>query len=169
MSGKARWVIGAAAVCAVVVGAVVVWPEAEVDPRAYPGSSTRYTLDDAERLSRVPLPECARAQLRYYVFPLGPESVTLDFAAPSDCVDGFLSGFGVDRHVPTSVWEPRGDDPPPPIRPPGQVGARWEFTPGERVEEWTRVVPGAYREQVRIAVNRSAQPQRVYVVAFSLD
>ena len=52
---------------------------------------------------------------------------------------------------------------------PGQIGARWEFTPGERVEKWMRIVPGPYREQVEIAVNRSAQPQRVCINAFSLD
>lgn len=67
----------------------------------------------------------------------------------------------------SSRWEPVLPDSRPPISPPVDSGIRWEFTPGHRVQYWlVDRFDGVYEQAVTVVVDRSAQPQHVYVRAF---
>ncbi|GAA3006548.1 hypothetical protein [Actinokineospora diospyrosa] len=146
-------------------GAMVwLWPAfmANLDPRAYQGSSTGHGMNDIARLTRVELPDCAKPLTRYYILPEGPESVSLDFAAPDDCVDSFLVSLGV-----------RPDQPDPLMSEYALIyapdGANWTLSADGPVRSWRVVLPGLYREQVDVTVDRGARPARVFLHAFAID
>ncbi|MEU4743445.1 hypothetical protein AB0G02_23685 [Actinosynnema sp. NPDC023658] len=161
MSVKARWTVVAAVVVVAAAG-VALWPQAPDDPHAYAGSHSGFGVGDVERLAHVPVPGCAREGLRYFVFPLDAESVWFDFPGSAECVDEFLTGAGL------STGDARpGRESVGLIAPPPESGARWEVGPGDRVQEWQRVVESFSGEQVDVRVNRSAEPQHVYVRAFA--
>ncbi|GLZ38151.1 hypothetical protein [Actinokineospora sp. NBRC 105648] len=167
MPVKTRWLTAAALVGVAAVGAVILfWPSDEADPQAYPGSVSGYSIDDAQRLSRVRLPECARAGTRYFVDPEWEQNVTFDFAGTADCVASFLSGLGEDSEHPDSVWPGTSGQP---IRPPEGSAIPWVFATGTPVDTWYTVLPGNYREQVEIAVDRTTPTPHVYIRAIDLD
>ncbi|CCH32656.1 hypothetical protein ABZ816_37150 [Actinosynnema sp. NPDC047251] len=53
-----------------------------------------YTVEDVQRLSRVPIPDCAGEQAKIFVVPESAESVAFDFGGTVECVDRFLVGLG---------------------------------------------------------------------------
>ncbi|SES40322.1 hypothetical protein [Actinokineospora terrae] len=166
MSVSTRWAIVCAVVVLLVGGNSLITPEDKEDPQAYPGSRTAYTVDDIERLTRVRLPGCARPNVRYILGPVYAEDVALDFTATPECVAEFLTGLGADVARPDYVGQP-GDSRAFSLPP--ETGTQWEFGPRTRLEEWLRILPGSYREQVKVAVDRSVQPPHVYLHAFALD
>ncbi|WP_285609800.1 hypothetical protein [Actinokineospora globicatena] len=134
--------------------------EAEVDPRAYPGSRPGFTLADLERISVMSVPECARTRLRYYIEPMFADSVAFDFVATPECVDQFFAGFGADATKP-DFPEFRG-------RYVSASGVDWHLEPDARLEGFAQVLRGPqWDEQVDVYVDRSGEPH-VYVKTITL-
>ncbi|MEV8517782.1 hypothetical protein [Dactylosporangium sp. NPDC051484] len=64
------------------------------DPRAYPASVTKVSLDEALRRAAMTLPACAGNGLRYALFDNGfgyYYTILLQLEAPEDCVNDFLA------------------------------------------------------------------------------
>lgn len=64
------------------------------DPRAYPASVTKVTLDEALRRAAITLPACAGNGLRYALFDNGfgyYYTILLRLEAPEECVNDFLA------------------------------------------------------------------------------
>ncbi|GAA0246751.1 hypothetical protein GCM10010492_52890 [Saccharothrix mutabilis subsp. mutabilis] len=164
---KASWTIAAALTgAAAVVAAVVLLPGD--DPHAYPGSKSGFSLEEAQEQSSVPLPGCARETARFYLGPRFADStIVMDFTAPEDCVASFLTGVGIDGATPVVQWTPIFTESGPPIHPPPGSGITWDFPRTDRVEYWTvERTDGVNDHSVLVVVNRSAQPQHVYIRAF---
>ncbi|MEU7530421.1 hypothetical protein AB0A74_32165 [Saccharothrix sp. NPDC042600] len=165
---KAFAIIAAAlAGAAAMIGAALLYMSDDPDPHAYPGSKPGFSLEDAQKQSSVPLPECARDTAKFYLGSAFADStIVMDFTAPDECVASFLTGVGIDASTPVVLWRPVFEESSPPIHPPARSGITWDFPPTDRVECWTvRRTDGVNDHSVRVVVNRSAQPQHVYIRA----
>ncbi|MEU4805327.1 hypothetical protein [Actinosynnema sp. NPDC023587] len=163
MSVKSSLAVAAALAGAAAAGAALLLPREDSEPLPYPDSEPDATFDDAQRLSSVTLPRCARGSARYHVGSAEPGPlVAMDFTAPDECVDDFLAALGVATAGRRVRWNPVTAGGAPPIEPPAGSGAPWEFLPGQRVELWSvEVGSGARRRHVVVCVNRSTFPQQV--------
>lgn len=164
---KARWTIAAALTgAAAMVAAVLLFPGD--DPRAYPGSRSGFSFEDAQEKASVPLPSCAHETARFYLAPgFTDGTIVMDFTAHDECVASFLAGVGIDGSTPVVQWKPVFNESKPPIEPPPGSGITWDFPRTDRVEYWTvDRTDGVNDRSVLVVANRSAQPQHVYIRAF---
>lgn len=153
---------------AAMIGGVVLLMRDSVDPHAYPGSSSGFTFAEAQEQSAVTLPACAQDSAKYYKGPTFADGVVvMDFTAPDECVAEFLSGTGIDGSTPAVQWKPMFEESSPPISPPANSGIEWNFSREDRVEYWrVERSRGANEQAVMVVVNRSAQPQHVYIESY---
>lgn len=170
MPSKARWITAAALTgAAAVIATVVLYPSH--DPKAYPGSRSGFSFEEAQQQASVPLPGCAQETARFYLGPgFADSTIVMDFAAGDECVESFLAGVGIDGSTPVVQWKPVFQESGPPVEPPTGSGITWEFPRTDRVEYWTvERTDGVNDQSVLVVVNRSARPQHVYIRAFPAD
>ncbi|QKV78088.1 hypothetical protein [Amycolatopsis sp. Hca4] len=82
----------------------------EPDPRAYPGSESGVSWEDAAARYRISLPACPVEGFRFDVQPPLTDRLAVTFTAPKSCVDGYLRQYGVDPANPQGEVGPQ--DPP---------------------------------------------------------
>ncbi|MEJ2853159.1 MULTISPECIES: hypothetical protein [unclassified Saccharothrix] len=150
---------------AVIGGAVLVMRGDAPDPHAYPGSSSGVSFAEAQEVSAIALPECAQETAKFHQGPSFVDAVVvMDFTAPDECVAEFLAGVGIDGNTPVVRWKQEFTESGSPIVPPVNSGITWTFSREDRVEYWRiERSRGVYEKAVMVVVNRSAQPQHVYI------
>ncbi|HET6710285.1 hypothetical protein [Amycolatopsis sp.] len=142
----------------------------EPDPRAYPGSESGMSWEDAAARYRISLPSCPVEGFRFDVQPPLTDRLAATFTAAKSCVDGYLKQYGVDPAAPSGHWPSgvsgtaggatiRPEDPPFDPAEMRQFG--WVLDPGVRYDLyfgfhapdrwstfWVLVKPGPDREVV---------------------
>ncbi|MFI9815562.1 hypothetical protein [Saccharothrix variisporea] len=161
--------VGTLACAAAMIGGALLVMRGPSDPHAYPSSWSKLDFGEAQEVSAVALPPCAQETAKYYVdSTFVGNSVYMDFTAPDGCVAEFLAAVGIDGNTPVVQWKPVFPDSGPPISPPADSEITWDFGREDRVESWqVERWHGAYEQAVNVVVNRSAQPQHVYIESFT--
>lgn len=76
----------------------------EPDPRAYPGSESGVTWEEATARYRLSLPACPMDGLRFDIQPRLTDRLAFTFTATKSCVDDYLTQHGVDAAHPFGRW-----------------------------------------------------------------
>ena len=76
----------------------------EPDPRAYPGSESGVSWEEATARYRISAPPCPVDDLRFDLQPRLTDRLAFTFTAEKSCVDGYLKQYGVDPATPFGHW-----------------------------------------------------------------
>ncbi|KDN16259.1 hypothetical protein [Amycolatopsis rifamycinica] len=117
----------------------------EPDPRAYPGSESGVSWEDAAARYRISLPSCPVEGFRFDVQPPLTDRLAFTFTAAKSCVDGYLRQYGADPakpfgHWPTGVSGTTGGATIGPSAPPFDADEMqrfgWVLDPAVRYDEY---------------------------------
>jgi hypothetical protein len=100
----------------------------EPDPRAYPGSESGVSWEEATARYRISPPPCAVDDLRFDLQPRLTDRLAFTFTAEKSCVDDYLKQYGVDPADPWLRW-PADFSGRPPLYERTVQDLGWTFDP----------------------------------------
>ncbi|EOD69473.1 hypothetical protein [Amycolatopsis vancoresmycina] len=99
------------------------------DPRAYAGSESGVSWEEATARYRISPPACPVDGLRFDVQPPLTDRLAFTFTAEKSCVDGYLRQYGVDPAAPPLSWPKDADTVREPFDPQTMQELGWTFDP----------------------------------------
>jgi hypothetical protein len=125
------------------------------DDRQLPGSAN-VSLESVMARYHVPMPDCETTDLRYLASDAWGDSLLLQFGAPNDCIDRFLSRLRVKQLAPENLDMQIFSDES------ASAKFKWTFAPNGSYAHYSGEVG---RVTYELIVDQGARPWMVYLIA----